>query len=199
MHFLMYLLAVALQAPDSGAFVITLGKDTIGMERYTRTADRLVDDMVMRDRAPVISRHFVATLGADGLISHIELDNKPVVASAVPPIHAVGRYTKDEAFVDLTRNGQTTTAHVATPDGRGALRSEEHTSELQSRLHLVCRLLLEKKKKKNNKHDDSQRSTDLEAPAQQRTTERTDLSQQIGCTSAQRSDDHRNPEQYETL
>src|SRR3989449_6896267 len=32
----------------------------------------------------------------------------------------------------------------ADPDGR----SEEHTSELQSRLHLVCRLLLEKKKSK---------------------------------------------------
>src|SRR2546429_6703876 len=32
--------------------------------------------------------------------------------------------------------------HVMTMD---ALRSEEHTSELQSRLHLVCRLLLEKK------------------------------------------------------
>src|SRR5690554_7369484 len=31
-----------------------------------------------------------------------------------------------------------------------AARSEEHTSELQSRPHLVCRLLLEKKKKKNN-------------------------------------------------
>src|SRR5256884_3824271 len=29
-------------------------------------------------------------------------------------------------------------------------RSEEHTSELQSRLHLVCRLLLEKKKTNNN-------------------------------------------------
>src|SRR2546422_6322470 len=29
------------------------------------------------------------------------------------------------------------------------LRSEEHTSELQSRLHLVCRLLLEKKKTNN--------------------------------------------------
>src|SRR2546422_4191472 len=35
------------------------------------------------------------------------------------------------------------------PDAPGA-RSEEHTSELQSRLHLVCRLLLEKKKKNNN-------------------------------------------------
>src|SRR5687768_18282894 len=33
------------------------------------------------------------------------------------------------------------------------LRSEEHTSELQSRLHLVCRLLLEKKK--NNKHQNN--------------------------------------------
>src|SRR5690554_4275921 len=30
--------------------------------------------------------------------------------------------------------------------GEGAFRSEEHTSELQSRPHLVCRLLLEKKK-----------------------------------------------------
>src|SRR2546422_6421303 len=42
------------------------------------------------------------------------------------------------------------------PDGPGAEprrlpRSEEHTSELQSRLHLVCRLLLEKKKKRTNR------------------------------------------------
>src|SRR2546430_3089307 len=33
------------------------------------------------------------------------------------------------------------------------LRSEEHTSELQSQSNLVCRLLLEKKKKKNNTND----------------------------------------------
>src|SRR2546429_5317311 len=33
-------------------------------------------------------------------------------------------------------------------DKCSAVRSEEHTSELQSRLHLVCRLLLEKKKNK---------------------------------------------------
>src|SRR2546429_7266426 len=35
---------------------------------------------------------------------------------------------------------------------RGAFRSEEHTSELQSRLHLVCRLLLEKKKTQFSQH-----------------------------------------------
>src|SRR2546422_5982188 len=40
---------------------------------------------------------------------------------------------------------------VNAPD-EGDVRSEEHTSELQSRLHLVCRLLLEKKKKKQNPH-----------------------------------------------
>src|SRR5258708_30650127 len=36
----------------------------------------------------------------------------------------------------------------ASSTGRRAARSEEHTSELQSPDHLVCRLLLEKKKKK---------------------------------------------------
>src|SRR2546422_2395570 len=36
--------------------------------------------------------------------------------------------------------------HTATPQVGYRPRSEEHTSELQSRLHLVCRLLLEKKK-----------------------------------------------------
>src|SRR3989449_2173973 len=37
------------------------------------------------------------------------------------------------------------------PHEAAHLRSEEHTSELQSRLHLVCRLLLEKKKKKTRR------------------------------------------------
>src|SRR2546429_3337307 len=38
------------------------------------------------------------------------------------------------------------------PMGDGKTRSEEHTSELQSRLHLVCRLLLEKKKPAHAAH-----------------------------------------------
>src|SRR5437660_6004782 len=41
------------------------------------------------------------------------------------------------------------------PDQSG--RSEEHTSELQSRGHLVCRLLLEKKKKTDKKRPKKQR------------------------------------------
>src|SRR2546422_4867563 len=41
--------------------------------------------------------------------------------------------------------------HSRSFSGGAAKRSEEHTSELQSRLHLVCRLLLEKKKKNKYK------------------------------------------------
>src|SRR5690242_21076987 len=40
-----------------------------------------------------------------------------------------------------------------TLDGGRASRSVEHTSELQSHVNLVCRLLLEKKKKKTQKQD----------------------------------------------
>src|SRR5207253_9275339 len=50
-------------------------------------------------------------------------------------------------FGDVGDLGVDVQLHVAVPGG--VLRSEEHTSELQSRGHLVCRLLLEKKKKKN--------------------------------------------------
>src|SRR2546422_8358484 len=52
---------------------------------------------------------------------------------------------------DLLRTGQRSSAAkqlAQKPDCQVKNRSEEHTSELQSRLHLVCRLLLEKKKTK---------------------------------------------------
>src|SRR5438309_7786585 len=46
-------------------------------------------------------------------------------------------------------------ARNSTRNKNGQTRSEEHTSELQSQFHLVCRLLLEKKKKTQiqNKHE----------------------------------------------
>src|SRR2546422_4479057 len=62
----------------------------------------------------------------------------------------------------LRRKGGQTDREVLRALGSGCavLRSEEHTSELQSRLHLVCRLLLEKKKKKT-KHE-KQKNNDVE-------------------------------------
>src|SRR5437899_9108046 len=56
---------------------------------------------------------------------------------------------------DEIRTARETDSHSSgTPNwtnAPGFERSEEHTSELQSLRHLVCRLLLEKKKKKQNK------------------------------------------------
>src|SRR3712207_8881126 len=71
-----------------------------------------------------------------------------------------GDLTPDETFALLQRDPRAVLvdvrtraewAYVGTPD-LAPIRSEEHTSELQSRQYLVCRLLLEKKKKKH-KHD----------------------------------------------
>src|SRR2546422_6488895 len=61
-----------------------------------------------------------------------------------------------DSRVSADRNCSSVAASTSSPPGSCAAsaaaprrRSEEHTSELQSRLHLVCRLLLEKKKQRN--------------------------------------------------
>src|SRR3712207_8979231 len=62
------------------------------------------------------------------------------------------RYREDPESVDERNREFFETWSPPQANGRvassGAPRSEEHTSELQSRQYLVCRLLLEKKKKK---------------------------------------------------
>src|SRR5687768_18318314 len=69
-----------------------------------------------------------------------------------PPRSTLFPYTTLFRSSSLTRMSVASISASASGfDSGGAavkLRSEEHTSELQSRLHLVCRLLLEKKKKK---------------------------------------------------
>src|SRR2546429_4943251 len=74
--------------------------------------------------------------------------------SALNPKILVGQYTILNAAYDDPNN-------AADRDKRDKIyaRSEEHTSELQSRLHLVCRLLLEKKK--NNETDAQPRYASL--------------------------------------
>src|SRR5690625_5524100 len=59
--------------------------------------------------------------------------------------HPIDRWVKPEEFLELSRIAEEMgfLATMAGPMVRSS-RSEEHTSELQSRGHLVCRLLLEK-------------------------------------------------------
>src|SRR2546422_6222651 len=71
-----------------------------------------------------------------------------VRAAATPPGLPEG--LEALLLIEFERETQAAARGVAGDAVRGlraSTRSEEHTSELQSRLHLVCRLLLEKKKK----------------------------------------------------
>src|SRR3989449_7803930 len=88
------------------------------------------------------------------------VDGKPVLSCLVLGLACAGRRVKtvegmavsgklhplQDTFAELgaAQCGYCTPAFLLAAEAR----SEEHTSELQSRLHLVCRLLLEKKKKK---------------------------------------------------
>src|SRR2546422_3297880 len=68
----------------------------------------------------------------------------PTITSVTPSTGAPG------TSPTVTVAGTNFQAGATAAFGAGiTVRSEEHTSELQSRLHLVCRLLLEKKKKQN--------------------------------------------------
>src|SRR2546422_7937109 len=75
------------------------------------------------------------------------------IMGIITPIHVANDVNRDEALIRTpmpVANGGN--RYEATMSINEELqRSEEHTSELQSRLHLVCRLLLEKKKYKEYK------------------------------------------------
>src|SRR2546429_7262004 len=62
--------------------------------------------------------------------------------------HDIGKLETSRAILyKAARLTDEEMTHIKTHVEKGVERSEEHTSELQSRLHLVCRLLLEKKNK----------------------------------------------------
>src|SRR3712207_6870724 len=69
----------------------------------------------------------------------------PLAQLVAEGLDAVAHGHSDERLGERGVHGH---APVLPPTGAG--RSEEHTSELQSRQYLVCRLLLEKKKKKTS-------------------------------------------------
>src|SRR4051812_49669318 len=88
--------------------------------------------------APVAIQRAVCKIGPDGpdRCAHAKADavagGDPRVRPAIPRAAGIDESRHAPALPDPVR-----------------VRSEEHTSELQSHVNLVCRLLLEKKKKKN--------------------------------------------------
>src|SRR5256886_5630954 len=75
-----------------------------------------------------------------------DVDDDDVAALMTGCVHAESRRARPGRMADLALD-----ALRAAPSGAALVRSEEHTSELQSQSNLVCRLLLEKKKQ-HRKH-----------------------------------------------
>jgi hypothetical protein len=73
---------VAVTGPETGAFIVRLGDDTVAVERYTRTADRIEGDIV--NRSPARIAHYVVTLGPTGTPTRADLTIRRPDGSPVP-------------------------------------------------------------------------------------------------------------------
>src|SRR2546422_10570990 len=78
--------------------------------------------------------------------------SRPANSRTVTPARSSrARVARLPVTISTSRGASASTLHPSVwNSGSATSRSEEHTSELQSRLHLVCRLLLEKKKNKQD-------------------------------------------------
>src|SRR6267143_544463 len=87
--------------------------------------------------------HFIALHELfDSVAEHVEGQSDSIAER----IAAIGGVANGTAREVAAKSGLKE-ADLSASDGPSQLRSEEHTSELQSQFHLVCRLLLEKKKR----------------------------------------------------
>src|SRR3712207_6862714 len=100
---------------------------------FNDTATTEIYTLSLHDALPIFLRARVAELAAQHLVA-LEVARR---------VEQVRREQLDAAGVELGRRQLVEVLVVV----RAGVRSEEHTSELQSRQYLVCRLLLEKKKK----------------------------------------------------
>src|SRR5690242_21218409 len=102
---------------------------------FNDTATTEIYTLSLHDALPI----FRAKLSAALIVQKI--NNSSCAFDTFPSVLAELKYkgVPDEVLMAMVNSPH---------GGRGIARSEEHTSELQSHVNLVCRLLLEKKKKK---------------------------------------------------
>ena len=99
-----------------GAFVVTLGHDTIVIEQYKRSGVSVEGDMLIRSSAAVIQRHYTGTLNANGTMAHFEMTNKNISNPQAPVTKFVVAFG-DTTQVDVTRDTAHNTIKVPTPGG----------------------------------------------------------------------------------
>src|SRR5690606_39790978 len=106
----------------------------------------LVNQVVFSKRRPASSTLFPYTTLFRSTFRPKLFISRRVAKSGRPPVNSAASFSS--GCQASARGGSRLRARRAM-----ASRSEEHTSELQSRENLVCRLLLEKKKREDNRGD----------------------------------------------
>ena len=111
--------APAALAAQTGQFVVRLGRDTVAIEQYTRTADRLQGEQVVR--APrTVHRLYTVTFGPSGAAERFELVTHNVSGAPGPAeTKATATFQGDSAVSTLTRSDSTRTVRARV--GAGAL------------------------------------------------------------------------------
>jgi hypothetical protein len=106
--------AAAQQAPqagETGAFVVTIGSDTLAVEKYTRTADRITGEMVSRSPRTVV-RSYTAWLNPDGSVQRLQMTSSQPGTSQ-PAVTADTRFTADSALTRVQRGDSVFSFRVA--------------------------------------------------------------------------------------
>src|ERR1700704_2579097 len=102
---------------QTGQFLVRLGRDTLALEQYTRPADRLEGEQVIRSPRTV-HRLYTATFGPGGTIERFELITHNVSGAPGPlERRATITFSGDSAVMTLPRGDSTTTMRVKTAPG----------------------------------------------------------------------------------
>src|SRR5690625_4755686 len=132
---------------------VTSGANPVGVRRGIEKAVEVATEELAKISEPIDSKESITQVAA---ISSADEEVGKLIAEAMERVGKDGVITIEESKGFSTElevvegmqfdRGYSSPYMVTDQDKMEAVRSEEHTSELQSRGHLVCRLLLEKKK-----------------------------------------------------
>jgi hypothetical protein len=106
-------LAVMAQAPDSGAFVVRLGNDTVAVERFKRTADRLEGTFLNRSAQRTSVGDYVITFGPGGAVLKAELATRPAASPEARPTRFTATWAADSVTIERTVGDSTRTQKVS--------------------------------------------------------------------------------------
>ncbi|HSU15101.1 DUF2911 domain-containing protein [Longimicrobium sp.] len=98
---------------ETAAFVVTLGSDTLAVEKYTRTGDRLEGQMVSRSPRTTV-RSYTAVLNPDGSVQRMEMTSSQP-GSGQPAVTAAAQFTADSAFTRVQRGDSVYSFRIAAP------------------------------------------------------------------------------------